>query len=57
MRAAGPGHPGRTPGEGMTQADLSAAAGVSRPQISIIESGLANPDTATQGPLNNVKGA
>ena len=32
---------------GMTQAELSAAAGVSRPQISTIESGLANPGTAT----------
>ena len=32
---------------GMTQAQLSAAAGVSRPQISTIESGLANPGMAT----------
>ena len=32
---------------GMTQAELSAAAGVSRPQISTIESGLANPGMAT----------
>ena len=33
--------------KGMTQADLSAAAGVSRPQISTIESGLANPGMTT----------
>ncbi len=32
---------------GMTQTQLSAAAGVSRPQISTIESGLANPGMAT----------
>lgn len=32
---------------GMTQAQLSAAADVSRPQISTIESGLANPGMAT----------
>ena len=32
---------------GITQAELSAAAGVSRPQISTIESGLSNPGMAT----------
>lgn len=32
---------------GMTQQQLSAAAGVSRPQISTIESGRANPGMAT----------
>ena len=32
---------------GLTQAELSIAAGVSRPQISTIESGLSNPGTAT----------
>ena len=32
---------------GMTQAELSAAAGVSRPHISTIESGLANPGMST----------
>ena len=32
---------------GMTQTELSAAAGVSRPQISTIESGRANPTMAT----------
>ena len=32
---------------GMTQAELGTAAGVSRPQISAIESGLANPGMAT----------
>ncbi|MDE0268325.1 MAG: helix-turn-helix transcriptional regulator [Acidimicrobiaceae bacterium] len=32
---------------GMTQAELSVAAGVSRPQISIIESGRANPGMVT----------
>lgn len=33
--------------KGMTQGELSAAAGVSRPQISTIESGLANPGMST----------
>ena len=33
--------------KGMTQAQLGVAAGVSRPQISTIESGLANPGMAT----------
>ena len=32
---------------GMTQAELGAAANVSRPQISTIESSLANPGMAT----------